>query len=137
MPMFNNKQLFFVYLFFLIIILCAGFILYSIPPTENSIYPPCIFHKITGLYCPGCGSTRAIHSLLHLEIRKAFAYNPLVVIFLPFISLWLLISIYRIKKGQSTIILPNGFALFFLILIVSFWVLRNIPIYPFNLLAPH
>ena len=25
---------------------------------------PCIFHKITNLYCPGCGFTRAIFSLM-------------------------------------------------------------------------
>lgn len=28
-------------------------------------YPPCAFHMLTGLYCPGCGGTRAVRALMH------------------------------------------------------------------------
>ena len=39
---------------------------------------PCLFHLITGLYCPGCGGTRAAVYLLHGQIWKSIQYHPLV-----------------------------------------------------------
>lgn len=39
---------------------------------------PCLFHLITGFYCPGCGGTRAAVHLLHGRILKSFSYHPLV-----------------------------------------------------------
>ena len=39
----------------------------------------------TDIKCPGCGSQRAIHSLLNLDIKSAFGYNPLLVCTLPYI----------------------------------------------------
>lgn len=40
---------------------------------------PCFFHAITGLYCPGCGGTRAILFLLHGHFIKSFFYHPFVL----------------------------------------------------------
>lgn len=39
---------------------------------------PCLFHLMTGLYCPGCGGTRAVRYLLHGQILKSIQYHPLV-----------------------------------------------------------
>lgn len=39
---------------------------------------PCLFHLITGLYCPGCGGTRAVKYLLDGNIGKSIQYHPLV-----------------------------------------------------------
>ncbi len=35
----------------------------------------CVFHRITGLSCPGCGNTRAATALLHLRFAESFTYN--------------------------------------------------------------
>lgn len=40
---------------------------------------PCAFHSLTGLYCPGCGGTRAVKALLLGEFRMSFQYHPLVL----------------------------------------------------------
>lgn len=42
---------------------------------------PCLFHLMTGWYCPGCGGTRALAELLKLHIVKSFLYNPMVLYF--------------------------------------------------------
>ena len=39
---------------------------------------PCPFHAITGLYCPGCGGTRAVIALLHGRLLSSFLYHPFV-----------------------------------------------------------
>lgn len=40
--------------------------------------PPCLFHLITGYYCPGCGGTRAVRALLHGHILQSLHYHPIV-----------------------------------------------------------
>ena len=40
---------------------------------------PCAFHSLTGLYCPGCGGTRAVRKLLYGDLRMSFQYHPLVL----------------------------------------------------------
>lgn len=62
----------------------ATLYLYRTSPYDGGHYPACIFRAVTGLYCPGCGLTRATHDLLHLDIASAFARNPLA----PFLALF-------------------------------------------------
>ena len=42
-----------------------------------AVLPPCLWHRATGLPCPGCGATRAVLSLLHGRFSAGFALNPL------------------------------------------------------------
>lgn len=99
----------------------------------------CVFHEVTGLYCPGCGTGRALRSLLHLDIKKALDYNMLFIISFPFIAYYCFVYYTRIVFGKN--VLPYikttpKTALFLLILIILYTVLRNIPYYPFSILAP-
>jgi Protein of unknown function (DUF2752) len=47
---------------------------------------PCPFRTITGLWCPGCGLTRATHQLLHGHVVAALHYNLLVLFVLGLIA---------------------------------------------------
>jgi hypothetical protein len=40
---------------------------------------PCIFRMMTGLYCPGCGGTRAVAALMHGHLLKSIWYHPVVL----------------------------------------------------------
>ncbi|MFR1833570.1 MAG: DUF2752 domain-containing protein [Lachnospiraceae bacterium] len=40
---------------------------------------PCLFRLFTGLYCPGCGGTRAVQALLSGQIGKSLYYHPFVL----------------------------------------------------------
>ena len=55
--------------------------------TPQGVPLVCIFHSITGLYCPGCGAGRACYSILHGRFLDAFCYNPLMTVLLPLIGL--------------------------------------------------
>lgn len=63
---------------------------------------PCIFHKLTGLYCPGCGGTRATLSLLQGHALISFLYHP-IVIYLAVCYLAFMVSqtIARLTKGKG------------------------------------
>ena len=113
--------------------------LYFHNPIGNSILPKCIFLKLTGFYCPGCGATRATYYLLHGNILSAFSYNQLYVLFLPFMVYLYILNLGIKINGKELLKVPR-FNLFFYIsvgsIIMVFCLLRNIHYYPFTLLAP-
>lgn len=57
---------------------------------------PCVFHSLTGLYCPGCGGTRAVRALLKGDLWMSFQYHPLV---LYTVFAFLLEMIFRLLPG--------------------------------------
>ncbi|HLW54940.1 MAG TPA: DUF2752 domain-containing protein [Candidatus Angelobacter sp.] len=69
---------------------CAALgVLYRFPPSQYSIYPRCPFYAATHLLCPGCGGTRALYELLHMNLRGALHYNALVTVLVPVALAWL------------------------------------------------
>lgn len=111
--------------------------LYSHDPV---VYPmPCAVHLLTGLYCPGCGAGRACYALLHGDFLEAFSYNPLMVILIPFIGLYVAVRglDWAVTGGNHV----DGkisvkLLVAVLILILIYGIMRNIPVQPFSLLAP-
>jgi len=65
------------------LMLLFAVLLAAFPPEEHSFYPRCQFNEFTGLKCPGCGTTRAIHHLLHGELKTALTYNFFLILSLP------------------------------------------------------
>jgi hypothetical protein len=107
-------------------------------PATSGIFPPCPLRYLTGWYCPGCGSLRAIHQLLHGNLQGAWAMNPLTVVLLPFLSYGLISSALFEFRGRG---LPEPFlrAVWIRALcaaIILFGIVRNLPLHPFHLLAP-
>jgi hypothetical protein len=118
--------------------IAAVYVLYTFNPAKSAFYAPCPFHALTGLYCPGCGSLRALHHLLHGHWVTAFGLNPLMVLSLPFLGYSFLSYVTGGIRGQSlpTVFVPAIFIWIYLGIILLFLVLRNISSYPFLLLAP-
>jgi hypothetical protein len=113
-------------------------LLFLFDPASSIIYPPCPFHEITGYYCPGCGSLRSLHQLLHAHPLKALSLNPLMILSLPFLS-YILISDYlgSIQTLKSSQLFSSPRSVWILLgIILVFWIIRNIPLYPFSWLAP-
>ena len=77
-------------------IMAAVFAFYYLAdPLETEWMPQCIFHKITGLQCMGCGSQRMLHALLHLNFHGAFMANALLLCSLPFLAFLVYLEISR------------------------------------------
>ncbi len=116
----------------------AGVYYFFINPSDYSILPQCPSYKYTGTYCPGCGSQRAIHSLLHGDFAGMMAYNPM---FLPVGMLlfwhWGILLTNRIKNTRYlSPMYHSRFPYIVLVIVLLYWLLRNIPYYPFSWLAP-
>ena len=106
-------------------------------PADYGFLPPCQFHEWTGLFCPGCGATRAVHFLLQGDWKTSLHYNPLVILFLPILLLlpgqWLYEIFYRKSIHYS---LQAKFYLGLAIVVIVFFVLRNVPLTGFEILRP-
>ena len=116
------------------IIIAIGLI-YIIFNSLTGIGIPCMFHALTGLNCPGCGVSRMIISIVHLDFESAFRYNAALFVLSP-VFLGLAISIIvkyiktgsqKLNKGQSAVV----YAL--IVLLLLFGIIRNLPC--FNFLA--
>lgn len=107
-------------------------------PASSGIFPPCPLHYLTGLYCPGCGSLRAIHQLLQGNLQAAWAMNPLTLVLLPFVGYGLASEALLQFRGRGLPqpVLPAASIRALGAVIIVFGVLRNLPFYPFDLLAP-
>lgn len=112
-------------------------VLFYFDPSRFHFYPLCIFHQTTGLLCPGCGSLRACHQLLHGNWSAALRLNPLFVLSLPSSAVFLLIS--RIRKtdfdsnSAAAQLSAWWWVLPLLLLVLGFAVWRNLPGSPFAL----
>lgn len=113
--------------------------LFFFNPTVSRWLPPCPTHRLTGLYCPGCGATRALHALLHGQLGAAARLNAAVLVALPFIAFGLA------RRGARAAglplappaPLPRAVGVLVLAAVVLWGVARNLPFAPFSALAPH
>ena len=79
----------------LVAFLLAGTLLFFFDPATAGFYPPCLFRTILGVQCPGCGSLRAAHQLLHGNIAAAWSLNKPLLIALPLAAALTLFTFLR------------------------------------------
>jgi hypothetical protein len=120
----------------------ASLFVYAVDPSRTAVYPQCLLYNATGLYCAGCGATRALHALLHGRVLLALHDNVLFVAALP-VLLYVLASHAVAAWGANAWprvhvrprwVLGGGAGAF--ALMVAFMVLRNLPGPAFDWLRP-
>jgi len=107
-----------------------AFVYKSFNPGDYEAYPRCPFLQLTGLTCPGCGSQRAIHHLLNLELSSAFRQNQLMLLSIPYLILG---ATFEFSKSKTLKFLTWRKRLFgplatriVLVIVLVFWIGRNI-----------
>lgn len=100
----------------------------TVDPERPGHYPTCPFLAITGLWCPGCGSLRAVHALAHGDLSAAVSRNVLTVAAIPFlIGVWVgwVRRTWTRTPGRG---LAHPLLIWAMLAgIVAFWVVRNLP----------
>jgi hypothetical protein len=114
------------------IVLGSGAVLFFFNPSTHGFYPVCLFHKLTGLNCPGCGGTRAAYQLLHGRLLTALRDNALFILALVALTVrgaWF--AARKICRQPATLAVPPKALWAFLAMAVVFSVLRNLPMFSF------
>ena len=125
---FNRQDLILLGLFLVLGVAACVVLLVAPPGSPHAKWlPKCMFHQWTGLYCPGCGATRALSALLHGDLRASLHNNILLI------PGGALLIILIVKPGIS---LKRPVAVTIAAVVIGFAILRNIPFAPFTLLAP-
>lgn len=113
-------------------------VLFEFNPSHYGFYPRCWLYTSTGIYCPGCGSLRAMHQLAHGHLAAALRCNLLLTLSVPFVAVFALRYAVHWTAGKplpSLAIRPRWIKALAAVLVL-FTILRNIPFAPFTYLAP-
>lgn len=113
-----------------VVAIAATVVLATVDPHEAGHYPTCPLLYLTGFWCPGCGSLRALHDLAHGDIIGAVGMNILTVLAVPYLiwrwGAWLAQSLGRPLRRRLA---APWIIWSVLAVIVSFAVARNIPVF--------
>nr|WP_026003027.1 DUF2752 domain-containing protein [Rhodococcus sp. R1101] len=117
------------------IAVCAA-VAWADPTTPGGIIPPCPTYSLFGILCPGCGSSRMMYSLVHLDVPAALHYNALALVALG--MLVVVFGAWTWSRGRGTP-MPRWtryrWAPHIVLVLTAVWfVVRNIPVAPFTAL---
>ena len=98
--------------------MAAGLVfLYFYNPQDIGFFPRCPFYALTGYKCPGCGTLRAIHAMLHFRFGDALRLNPLLLVAIPVI-----VGMLLSRRFASNVVVGRVV----LAVVIIYWIVRNI-----------
>jgi hypothetical protein len=107
----------------------------SVSPYASGNYPSCPLYALTGLYCPGCGSLRSLHSLANGDLLAAFARNPIMPPLLLILTVVLMRWAVLRWRGERLVWEPPTWVPIAIgVAVIAYGVARNIP--ALTLLSP-
>lgn len=133
----NKKDWIYICILIGTLIIVFSVVLYITYISKFVKIPECSFYKTFGVYCPGCGATRAVYSLYYGEILQSIYYNPLIL-YLVLVDFWYLITegISKIFKKKNKFFIKNIkiYLYLALIILVLNWVIKLFLLYKGNLI---
>lgn len=100
---------------------------FLIEPAAHAWVPKCPVKLMTGMDCPGCGSQRMIHALLHGDIPGAWKANAFILVSIPYILLFSVVETFpqRFSRLRRKLMSTTAIVIM-LVLIIAWAVARNI-----------
>lgn len=97
---------------------------------------PCLFYKLTSIYCPGCGGTRSVQSMMQGHILSSIRYNPIVFYGLIVYAWYMISHTIELLSRQRIKIGMKYRDLYFWIglgILLVFFIIRNILLLVFRI----
>ena len=114
----------------LVAVIVIGIVVYSLfDPAGSVLFPKCPFRLLTGWDCPGCGSQRTIHALLHGNIGEGFSHNPLLVLSFPYLGSIVYLEYFNGKFRSPRLrqaLMGRTACVVIFCVIMAYWIGRNI-----------
>lgn len=111
----------------LFIAIMAGVVYFAYDPSQSQFFPRCVFLSLTGWQCPGCGSQRAIHALLHGDLASAWHYNAALLVALPVLGVYLVGEIKRTTWPNYYRAISHPIVIYIILgALIAWWIGRNL-----------
>ncbi|WP_423809510.1 DUF2752 domain-containing protein [Porphyromonas catoniae] len=112
-----------------LLVLVLGLVLvilyYALEPSSGSL-PSCLLLRLTGFRCPGCGTQRAVHALLHGDFAQGIAYNYSLLFTVPILALYISDALWGEKTPRLRGFLHHPIVILLLVsILLAWWILRN------------
>lgn len=107
--------------------LLAGMFFFGrIRETQLGRLPQCVFRSITGLYCPGCGGTRAFYHFANGNWAVSWQYHPVVLYAAVCYVIFMTAGLVRGEAGRrrGSAVKPEYLCYFGIVLILGQWILK-------------
>lgn len=125
----KNKSFLLKLLLYCFVIVCFIFViyLYEYMSSKYDIGIVCVLNEFFGVYCPGCGLTRAMSAMFELDFYQAFRYNALSLIILPVLFLTIVLLIFEVIFDRESIIskIPIQFWIVIFGVLLFYGIIRN------------
>ena len=109
------------------VLLALAAVYFFFDPNTEGVFPKCAFYVLTGWKCPGCGSQRALHALLHGDITGAFHMNMWIPVAATYIVLVMIALFFSNRNSRYSKIVTNDYLFAtFLLFTIAWFVLRNV-----------
>ena len=109
------------------VLLALAAVYFFFDPNTEGVFPKCAFYVLTGWKCPGCGSQRALHALLHGDIAGAFHMNMWIPVAAIYIVLVMIALFFSNRNSRYSKIVTNDYLFAtFLLFTIAWFVLRNV-----------
>tara|TARA_B100001059_G_scaffold81686_1_gene79730 strand:- start:484 stop:855 length:372 start_codon:yes stop_codon:yes gene_type:complete len=97
------------------------------PAQSETVFILCVTKNISGVDCPGCGSQRAFHELLHGNFIKAAKLNLTIYFFTPLLLfLFLKTALKPFRIDLPDLLITTKRLMLILFFLLLFTVLRNL-----------
>ena len=128
----RRRSFIFFHLFLLLFgsLIIGGYFLFRALRAAGIPVVTCPLHDLLRVYCPLCGGSRALLSLLRFDFRSAFLFHPALLISFPFfVFFYVRALVVFLSGGLFSLRIKWGWWIFFAVLFGGFFILRNVMLF--------